>query len=99
MSDIGPGDYVLCVDADTPSVPRGRFLDQRRPVTGAHYFVSAAFVNPRGDPSILIGWERESMNRVHGGRWGYGLHRFRKIGPGDTAHLDRSLKRPAVEGA
>ena len=81
MSDIGPGDYVQCIDASTPlgSWDTDEFIFE-----GAYYWVSDVFVNEKNYPVLLVGFERTVSSKIVGYRQGYGVYRFRKIeGGGD----------------
>lgn len=73
MTDIGPEDWVECVDA---SLPRGWWCGQP-PVLGAIYRVDRLWVCRWNLYPVvsLVGFPRFSM----GLEWGYGLFRFRPI--------------------
>lgn len=77
MSDIGPGDYVECVNASTAA--KAPWKDGPGLHVGRVYVVSETFINANNSPVVLLGWERVLSSRIHGFRCGYGVERFRRI--------------------
>lgn len=99
MSDIGPGDVVVCVDARPCSRSAVRFPYRFRGI----YRVGAVWVNPPCPDRLHVLMEGEQPYHIKGDPWplGWNVGRFRKLNDGeDDAELIERIKtcRPVRQG-
>lgn len=97
MSDIGPGDWVECVNTDPEAFAAGCVMkeEDKQLSEGALYVVSDVFCDRMGRTSVLVGWERLNASLEHGYRCGWGLFRFKPIHRPSQSQLLTRLMDPS----
>lgn len=101
MSDLKPGDEVICIR-----------MDRNPSMVGCTYIVETVFLHPTGGPALtLVGEDNGDPDPERACFWGHASYRFRKVQRRDlsawlktsvsnTDHLDKPLpakKRERVE--
>ena len=93
---IGPGDWVICVDASSSSL--FGWLPEEAITEGALYQVADCFIDGCGYPAVdLVGKDRSGVSMEYGFRCGYHLRRFRPLIDGEGLDISQEDSTPVHE--